>query len=177
MYPTFKDENAEKMRDLAKSISEPTERFASTGSDLSKAGPIASQFFQQPEVNIQHLSDEELIESMAGAENAAIWRFRLQMKAAYPGNPEMWNVPPPVPAEREWSGGAWWVPPAKAGSSGTLSKSQTDATVTEMYRRAAKKGMNLEGLGDEIKESLREMVKTGKVKLTEAPGRLSISLV
>ena len=172
MFKTFKDTNADLMRKLASEIPAPVERF------VTKAAPIdASGFFTQPEVNIQNLSTEELISGLAGAEDAADARFRRQMMDLYPSIPSMWSVPRPTP-EREFQGHMFWpVPSSKATSGGTLSKSQVDRTVAEMFLRAAKKGLNLHALGDDVKELLHEMVKQGKIRLVEGPQSLSISTI
>ncbi len=97
MYKEIRDENAEKMRDVAKTI-KPTERFQNSGGDgLEKAGAIASQFFAQPEISVQHLSTEELVQSLAGeGDGRRNLAFREGLKALYPGFPELWNTPRPT---------------------------------------------------------------------------------
>jgi hypothetical protein len=100
MFKEFHDENAEKMRGLAKTIRPTTdtsyhEAEAKLPSHpVSKAGPLIKQFFDQPEVSVRNVSTEQLVASLAGA-GVLNTAFRDGMKALYPTIPEMWDVPPP----------------------------------------------------------------------------------
>jgi hypothetical protein len=95
MYTTFKDENADKMRDVAKSIT-PEARFVTAGEiPLNKSEhPIANQFFEQPEHSVQPLDTQELIDSLAGR-SPLNDRFRAAVQAQYPLTPELWGLTPP----------------------------------------------------------------------------------
>lgn len=96
MFKGFRDENAEKMRELAKGILPATERFAGRSDSLAKAGPIVQQFFDQPETNIQTLNTPKLLDAMPGSHHGLVDRFRERMKELYPTIPELWDVPAPV---------------------------------------------------------------------------------
>jgi len=98
MYAEFHDERADQMRALAKSVGSPTERFAAKSDSLAKAGPIVSQFFSQPEVNLQPLSTDKLVDSMAGSEDARRARFKAMLMSMYPTNSRMWVLEPPTAA-------------------------------------------------------------------------------
>jgi|GEM_PF-4513719 len=136
MFKTFKDENAELMRKLSTEIADPTERFASAGSDLAKTGPISSQFFPQPEVNVELLDTETLLDTMPGGQHGLIDRFREQMKALYPTMPWLWNLPRPMagnmqarplPTVDANAGGTHWPSEGKASRPSGLSQGEKDA--------------------------------------------------
>lgn len=150
MFKTFRDTNAELMRKLASEIAAPVERFASTGAPLSKTGPISGQFFPQEELFVHPLNTTEMVESQAGAEHAARWKFREQMRMQYPGHPEMWSLDPPSVTQREYAGGMFWpVSSSKANPAADLSKTSDrdarDAYAREMvareYANAIKKAL------------------------------------
>ena len=52
----------------------------------------------QPEVNLQRLSTDKLLDEMAGGENARRARFRANLMAMYPTNSLMWSIEPPSAA-------------------------------------------------------------------------------
>ncbi len=168
MYAEFKDVVADQMRDLAKGISSPTERFAARSDSLAKAGPIVSQFFPQKEMNVEPLSTEELVTSMAGADNARRARFREAMRQQHPANPGMWDVPPPTPPERTFMGGMSWAP-EKAKSGGALSKSaQVEA---EAKGRLARLGNAIVRL--EAAKTLKDGIDQGELDPKVVAGALA----
>ncbi|HLM81071.1 MAG TPA: hypothetical protein VK302_10605 [Terriglobales bacterium] len=91
MHETFDDKNATLMRSLAKTIK----------AEIPHASEhsISSQFFGQPEINIQSLDTTTLLDAMGGGADGKRARFKEAMRAQYPTRPEMWNVPMPEAAE------------------------------------------------------------------------------
>jgi hypothetical protein len=169
MYSTFNDENAKKMRDVAKTI-QPAERFATGNSDLSKAGPIASQFFPQKEMNINPLDTDAVILEMAGGEDAKDMRFRTAMRSMYPNSPEMWSLKPPsaAPKERTFMGGMFIPTPEKA-QSGALSKSSPVAS--ESDRRFIELGAAIARL--EALKAVKACIDAGQLTAEAVAGALA----
>ncbi len=90
MHETFDDKNATLMRSLAKTIK----------AEIPHASEhsISSQFFGQPEINIQSLDTTTLLDAMGGGEDGKRARFKEAIRAQYPTRPEMWNIEPPTAA-------------------------------------------------------------------------------
>jgi hypothetical protein len=146
MFKTFNDENADKMRALAKAIGAPVAKFKSTVHTFSKAasGGIAANFFPSTPGEPRSLSTTELVENLGGAQNAARAKqgWKDALRAMFPTCPEMWNTPKPpqlvggllptpsplgASADRVSVGGASWPSgPESAPSTGkALGKSAT----------------------------------------------------
>jgi hypothetical protein len=168
MYKEIRDENAEKMRDLAKTIRPTTETSyhaaeATMPSDsLAKAGPLVSQFFDLPEVSVQDLDTNALITTLGGGDDARAARFREKMKALYPGFPSLWDMKIPtapmvgnmasrtVDASDASTGGQHW-PSAGAGKALAVALQRNEAA--KALKKAASGG-DAEGELGKYRESI-----------------------
>jgi hypothetical protein len=103
MYKVIEDTNAQKMRDVARTI-KPT---GATGYHIAersmpctpaqKAGPFLKNFFPQKEVSVAELSTEDLINDLAGGHSGSgVARFKENLQALYPSFPELWSMKPPM---------------------------------------------------------------------------------